>query len=243
MLVRVRDDPRAPRLLKASEQALSAYRNPQLVRYIKLVDGGLTDNLGLSTLIISRAIRGTPYAPLSERDAVKIRRLVFIVVDAARGPSGDWSLQPEGPGGVDVALGATDAAVDSSARLAADAFEHMMQEWQQAVIGFRCGLRPEEVARLGGPADWRCADVKFSLVFLSIDSLAQPYRERINAVPTRLTLDVARIDETIEGARQGTLGLARLQEYLRDRWVAERPRLDRRLRERPVERWASASDE
>ena len=243
MLVRVRNDPNAPRLLKASEQALSAYRNPQLVRYIKLVDGGLTDNLGLSTLIISRAIRGTPYAPLSERDAVKIRRLLFIVVDAARGPRGDWSLQAEGPRGVDVALGATDAAVDSSARLAADAFEHMMREWQEAVIGFRCGLRPEDVARLAGPPGWRCADVKFSLVFLSIDSLAQPHRARIDAVPTRLTLDAAQIDATIEGARQGTLALPQLQEYLRDRRVTERPPLDRRLRERPMERWTSASDE
>jgi NTE family protein len=122
LLAKIRADPDSPRLLKAMEHGMSSYRDPARVRFVKLVDGSVTDNFGLSTLVISRAILETPYAPMTERDAATIRRLLFIVVDASRGPSGDWAMQEEGPRGVELALHATDAATDASARLAADVF-------------------------------------------------------------------------------------------------------------------------
>src|SRR5439155_10679269 len=101
-----------------------------------------------------RLALGTPYAPMTERDAVRIRRLLLIVADASQGPNGDWTLHEAGPSGVDLARSATDAAVDSAARYAADALGRMIQEWQDSVIAFRCGLKPADVIRLGGPAQW-----------------------------------------------------------------------------------------
>src|SRR5204863_8203499 len=117
---------------------------------------------------------------------------------------------------------ATDAAVDSAARYAADALGRMIQEWQDSVIAFRCGLKPADVIRLGGPAQWNCSDVKFSLAYLSVDELDSPMRERLDAGPTRLTLEADPVDVAIEGARAGTLVLPRLREYLRDRVTARR---------------------
>jgi len=216
-LAALRPQPEGSRVLNAILKALAAYRDPKHVRFIKLADGGLTDNVAVSTMTLSRLALGTPYAPLTEREAVKIRRLLLIVVDASRGPNGDWTLQQIGPSGVDQALSATDAAVDAAARYAADAFGGMIKEWQDAVIGFRCGLTPDDVVRLGGPAQWSCSDVKFSLAYLAIDELESPVRERIEAIPTRLTLDAEQVDAAIEAAREGTLGLHRLRAYLQDR--------------------------
>ena len=98
-----------------------------------------------------------------------------------------------------------------------DEFGRMIQEWQDSVIAFRCGLKPADVKRLGGPADWHCADVKFSLAYLSVDGLGAALRERIEHVPTRLTLEAAQVDAAIEGAREGTLALPRLRTYARER--------------------------
>jgi NTE family protein len=154
---------------------------------------------------------------MTERDAVRIRRLLLIAVDASQGPNGDWTHQEAGPGGLDLALSATDAAVDAAAQHAADAFGRMIREWQDSVIAFRCGLAPADVVRLGGPAQWNCADVKFSLAYLSVDELESPMRERIEAVPTRLTLDAGQVDAAIEGAREGTLALRRLRTYVQER--------------------------
>jgi NTE family protein len=218
----LRAKPAASRQMSAILKATAAYRDPEHVRFIKLADGGLTDNFGVSSLTIARLAYGTPYAPMTEHDAVKIRRLLLIVVDASQGPNGDWTHREAGPGGLDLALSATDAAVDAAARNAADAFERMVQEWQESVIAFRCGLKPAVVVRLGGPAQWNCSDVKFSLAYLSVEDLDSPMRERIEKVHTRLTLEPAEIDATIESAREATLALPRLRVYLHGR--VPRPR-------------------
>jgi len=73
------------------------------------------------------------------------------------------------------------------------------------------------VIRLGGPSQWDCSDVKFSLAYLSVDELESPMRERIEAIPTRLTLDAGQMDAAIEGAREGTLALRRVGTYVLDR--------------------------
>jgi NTE family protein len=86
---------------------------------------------------MSRLAYGTPYAPLTQRDAVRIRRLLLIVVDASQGPNGDWTHREAGPSGVDLALSATDAAVDAAARHAVDALGSMIQGWQESVIADR----------------------------------------------------------------------------------------------------------
>ncbi len=202
--------------LAAIARALSAYRDGH-VRYIKLADGGLSDNFALTIMKNERVVYGTPYSPMTARDAVRVRRLLLIVVDASRGPNGDWIEREDGPTGLDLALSATDAAVDSAARQAADAFDNMIEGWQRAVVTFRCGLASAEAARLGARAGWDCRDVKFTVSHLSIQDLESPYRERIDAIPTRLTLDPPQIDDTIEGARRGTLALPGLRDYVRER--------------------------
>ena len=220
-LASIRARPDASRVLNSIAKAATAYRDPLRTEFIKLADGGLTDNFAVSTLVISRLALGTPYAPMTRRDAVRIRRLLLIVADASQGPHGDWMLHEAGPSGVDLARSATDAAVDAAARYAADALGRMIQEWQESVIAFRCGLKPADVIRLGGPAQWVCSDVKFSLAYLSVDDLESPMRERIEAVPTRLTLGADQVDTTIEGAREGTLALRRLRTYVRDRVASD----------------------
>ncbi len=43
------------------------------------------------------------------------------------------------------------------------------------------------------------------------------YHSRLAAIPTRLTMDVADVDATVEGARAGAMLLPQLQDYLADR--------------------------
>jgi NTE family protein len=126
-------------------------------------------------------------------------------------------MEQQGPTGLDLALSATDAAVDSAARSSADAFGAMIREWEQAVIKYRCALPAAERARLGAPARWDCADVKFSLAYLSIDQLESSLRDKIDVIPTRLTLEPAQIDAAIEGGKRGMLSLPRLRAYVEER--------------------------
>lgn len=96
------------------------------MRDVKLVDGGPTDHQGLVSLLIARQASGTAYGPFTEADAVRMRRMLFLIVDAGRPPSGRWALQADGPSGVDVGIAAADAAIDSATRLSAAAFRRMV---------------------------------------------------------------------------------------------------------------------
>ncbi|QJR16671.1 patatin-like phospholipase family protein [Usitatibacter palustris] len=217
-IAQARNDPDAPPILKSIEKAMSSYRDPSKVRYVKLIDGGVTDNLGLATLAVSRAISGTAYAPMTERDAVKVRRMLFLVVDAARGPHGAWALEEPGPPGVELALHVTDVATESMARYAADGFWRMLKEWEASLIEFRCGLTLEQVARLGGPVkDWHCSDVRFYFASLSIDNLSPEDRAKLEVIPTRLTLPPEQIDAAIDAARRTMLSLPRFRQFLFER--------------------------
>jgi NTE family protein len=75
----------------ANAEAIRRYREKKDVKYVKLLDGGLTDNLGLTGLLIERLSATQPYEPMTEREAVKMKRLLFIVVDAGRPPGGNWA--------------------------------------------------------------------------------------------------------------------------------------------------------
>lgn len=207
----------APRGLRALSQAAAAYRRSDRPVYVRLADGGLTDNFGVSTLVDARAGFGTPHAPLTAREAVVVRRLLVVVVDASRPPVGTW-LESEGAlGGLETALAAADAAVDSASRQAVDAAARMVREWEKSVIAFRCGLDPAEARRLGAPEIWQCWDVKFDLAHAGVESLAPATRQRLAAIPTRLALPREDIEDAIEAGREAIFALEEVRTYADER--------------------------
>jgi NTE family protein len=207
----------AVRTTQAVAQAVRNYRNPDVQRYVKLVDGGVTDNYGLSTIVIARAASGKPYSPMSEAEAVRVKRLLFLVVDSGRSPSGDWALQQTGPSGADMALAATDSAIDSAARTSFDTFKLMLGQWQAGVQDFRCSLSSAEVARLRGVnlanTPWDCRDVKFEISLLGFSDLGAERAAQLDKIPTRLTLPPADIDASIAAGRDAALGNAALRRF------------------------------
>jgi NTE family protein len=69
---KARANPNAPPLLRAFAQGIGRYRDGT-VRYIKLLDGGLVDNFGLSGFTIGRESSEVPYGPLTQPQAARIR--------------------------------------------------------------------------------------------------------------------------------------------------------------------------
>jgi NTE family protein len=217
------ENPSASKTLSAAAQAVMAYRDPSRMKYVKLVDGGLTDNFGLSSILIGRSASKTLYGPLTARDAVKVNRMLFLVVDAGRGPNGDWAMDTEGPSGIDLALAATDSAVDSAARTSFDSFSTMMREWQRDVIEFRCSLKDEDVLRLRGSlANWDCKNVEFDVGLVALSDLGPEQEKRLNNIPTRLTLPKADIDNAIAAGREAALKNAALKLYIKQRISADK---------------------
>ena len=196
-------------------QAIRDYRDPTRVRYLKLADGGLTDNQGLASILVARALSGTPHGPLTEADAVRLRRMLFLIVDAGRAPAGDWALRPQGPGGLEVGLAAADAAIDSATRLSATAFRDMARRWQEDMVRFRCGLDEARVrALLPGGERWACDDLEIVVETISPEALAPERAARMRAMPTRLVLTAAQVDEAIAAGRDAARASPALKAYV-----------------------------
>jgi NTE family protein len=195
-LLKAQSNPKASPLLRAFAQGALRQRDGSM-KYIKLLDGGLVDNYGLSGFTIARESAETPYGPLTPGEAVRLRRMMFLIVDAGGQAKRDWAQKLEGPSGAALIAAITDSSLDAAKRLSYSAFEATMENWRSAMVRWRCGLTPATVTKLRGPGPWNCRDVQFFIGRIGFDQLDQPLMEKLNAVPTTLKLPEATVDELI----------------------------------------------
>jgi NTE family protein len=210
---RVSRNPDAPPLIKSYADALERYRSGE-VHYVKLLDGGLVDNYGLAGFTIARLASTTPYGPLAPQEAVKLRRLLFVVVDSGRAPSGKWSQTVAGPAGIDLINAASDTATGSGALGAYSAFNDTMDDWRDQLIKWRCGLSAPERQRLGAAPGWNCKDVRFFIGRVAFDQLGPERAAALNAVETRLRLPPDQVDMLIEAGRDALKSSTAFREFL-----------------------------
>jgi len=198
---------------QAWAQATIRYRDGSM-KYIKLLDGGMVDNYGLSGLTIARETAETPYGPLTEREALKLRRMLFLVVDSGNDPKRDWAQKLEGPSGVQFIAALASVGVDAAARASYSAFQATMQDWLNKLIRWRCGLSRAEVTKRIGPGAWNCRDVQFYIGRLDFDELGPERSAKLNAVPTTLKLPVETVDELIAAGGEALLTSPTYRQFL-----------------------------
>lgn len=209
-------NPAASPLLHSYAKGLIDIRQGK-VKYVKLFDGGLIDNYGLSGLTIVRAGQTTPYGPLAPEEAVNLRRLLFLVVDAGQSPQGDWSKTLPGPEGKELVGAVVDVLVDANSHASYSAFEATLQNWQSEIVRWRCGLKAAEVARLrSAKGRWNCRDLKMTVARVSFGQLDAVRAAQLNSVPTSFTLPVATVDELTRAGGDALEATAAYKAFLRD---------------------------
>jgi NTE family protein len=212
-VARARNDDNAPPLMRAYANALERYRTGD-VKYVKLLDGGIVDNYGLAGFTIALLATNAPYGPMAPREAVKLRRLLFMVVDSGRGPSGSWAQTVAGPSGVDLINATSDTAMTSSAIGSYTSFDTTMDDWRNRLVSWRCGLSEAERNRLGAPPGWNCKDVKFFVGRIAFDQLGPERSAALNAVETRLRLPPDQVDMLITAGRDALKGSTVFRSFL-----------------------------
>lgn len=190
-------DAAASETVRNTANAFRVYRDPNQQRYLHLVDGGVTDNFGLSSLMVMRRASGAPYAPLAPDEAARARRIVVLVVNAERRRPLEWQRSAQGPGGGEVVYSALDVAVDAAKRGAYDAFRAMAALWGDEAREWRCALAPEAYAELAGPAAPDCADLSIAVDMIAFDDLDPAMYEALINTETAVTLAPATIDALI----------------------------------------------
>lgn len=194
---------------------LRRYRDPEQMRYVKLADGGVTDNFGLHGVALARSVGATPYDPLTPGIAISLRRALFLVVNSGRSPAGDWPHRQEGPGGVTTAAALADAAIDASARAGYDHFNLLITNWHRELVRWRCSLSAGEVVRLRGHArGWNCADLQMIVGELTFADAGPERQAVLDQVPTRFSLPADTVDFVIESGRLAVRNEAATSQFL-----------------------------
>lgn len=214
-LTAARFNPEATSAMRAHAAALESYADPERVKFVKLLDGGVTDNFGTTGLAVERARAQAAYAPMTPAEAVRLKRLLFLVADAGVERDPAWLQKIPGPGGPALAQSIANASLSAATRSGYDAMRGEMRRWQQELIDWRCALPPSEVRRLRGSlAGWDCRDVKLFVGQAGADALPAPMRDRLNKVPTRLRLKTDEVDLSIEAGRLATEATSEFNGFL-----------------------------
>lgn len=187
---------------KAILETFRRYRDVDNLRYIKLLDGGLTDNFGVQGVALTRLSAGEEYAPLAKERAIKLKRLLFLVVNSGRGPvNGEWNKRADNPSVVSLVNAVTDTAIDSNTRTTYDFFKSVMKQWHEDLVKWRCSLPKKEVNELLG-ADakgWKCDNVQFYVSQISFEDTGEN-EARLDNIPTNFVLPKEDINFLIDSA-------------------------------------------
>ena len=206
-------DPEASLRLKSFARTMLVYQDDPDVEYVKLLDGGLTDNIGVTGFSLERAAATTPHSPLSAREAVRLRRFVYLVADAGVRTEGKWVGSLRGPKFPRMLEAIANAGIRSSVRDEFDALTLATKTWHDDLVAWRCGLSSTDVRRhRGGLAGWNCRDVEMIVEVLSFSDLPAAKRARLNEIPTRLKLSPDEVDLAIGAGVEALKANPRLQE-------------------------------
>jgi len=214
-LTAARFNPEATSAMRAHGRALESYANPLEVKFVKLLDGGITDNFGTTGLAVERARAEAAYAPMTPEEAVKLKRMLFLVANAGVEQDYSWTQKVAGPGGVGLGMSIATASMSAATRSGYDAMRGELKLWQQELVEWRCALPPPDVRKLRGSLDgWECADVKLFVGQASFEGLPPEMRTELNTVPTRLKLRTDQVDLVIEAGRLATRGAPEFNGFL-----------------------------
>jgi NTE family protein len=194
---------------------LERYLDPSKTRYLHLVDGGVSDNLGLRVAGgMMQNLAASPSA-LSALGYARLRRILVLSIDGQGGE--DPSLaQTKAVGGVlSSLLRASGGQIDRFNFETLRAVNEQLKEVAQAIRSARCQTGPIVD---GVP----CGDVKAELIHLSLSGMPPgPEKTKLLAIPTALTVARADVDLLVEAGRSAIVTSEPLRLFLQD--YAARP--------------------
>ena len=214
---RVIKSPSSSLVIRNKALTFRRYQNRNESRYLKLFDGGVTDNLGLHGIITQRERYNSPIAPFSPKQVVSLKDFLFIVVNASAKTGENIQKEAEGPNGVHVLGVVVDTLMATATSRTRDEFFLAMQTWREDIIEYRCGLTANRVRELiGDRQGWDCKDVHFDILDLNFEQVKdQRLRATLEKIPTAYVLPRTQTDLLVKSAGELLRDNPRFRDFLK----------------------------
>ena len=110
--------------------ALSDYRDGARRPYIHLVDGGVSDNLGMRGVLDALEILETFHDIGAPTPLDRARRIIIFIVNSLSTPPTDWDKHERAPGTLQVLVKATGVPIDHYSYEAVELLKDTMARWR-----------------------------------------------------------------------------------------------------------------
>jgi NTE family protein len=166
------------------EDVSTAYANSEARPYIHLLDGGLSDNLGLANAVGALSALGDPERAAREIRHENVRLILIVTVNAEVQPERPWDQADKGASALQVVSGLSTAQIHNVNRITVELARQEFSDWAR------------DLSRPGAP-------VHFELVDVSFGKLADPEeREYLQGIETSFHLSDEKVDRLIAAARR-----------------------------------------
>jgi len=179
-------------------EGLNSYAQKDQRQYIHLVDGGITDNLGLLAIYEMVEIAGGAKSFLDSIGGVPAPRIIMISVNASTTPQYDIELTNQNPSVEDTINLVTDAQIHRTNVATMELMHNSIRRWSS------------ELATTEQSVD---------SYFVEIDFNGIPEAERklyFNQIPTNYSLTEAQVDDLIAAGRELLVSNTEFQRFIRD---------------------------
>lgn len=185
---------------------LQKYNDKAKYPYLHLVDGGISDNLGLRSLfhIISEL----------DNDFIKVmdaygipnsNKIAIIVVNAADSLDPKIAQNKENPDLADVINSTSTIQLKRYNADTLDMLNHYLHQWRRQIKDYRCSKKIEG-----------CDDLKFYLIELNFNQLPKKRARLFSQTKTSLELPPKRVDELISAGEELLRDSKEFQTLLKD---------------------------
>ncbi len=187
------------------------YLDAKETPYLHLVDGGVSDNLGLRSYIGRITALGGFWEALKYFGAERVRRVAIILVNAAREETRKYYQSEDVP-----SLGAVGSSYVASTMGLRDAdtvylLRESLGQWTEDVQRNRCGNGP--VSTEPGA----CGDIRFYFIDVKFGALKdEAERSYLGQLPTSFSLPPEAVDRLRDAAHKILVQSGEFQQLLRD---------------------------
>lgn len=156
-----------------------SFTEPGVRPYVHLVDGGLADNLGLSSLFAAVTMNGGWARLLDLRGGARTGRVAIIVVNASTEAKSEWSRDERTPRLGEVVAALSKSGVNRGANEMLEQIRESLDAWERDPVSARYP--------------------RISLIDVNFSRIPDPVERRyFEGAPTRLNLPPEMVDRLVE---------------------------------------------